>query len=365
MRAGVMGSPRALGSVSAASLPSLPQSPPQSRPNSASGPTSAPVNPTGTTSIVIVARNMLPALAPMRPAGLGISHTPLSHTQLSQSPTAPIATSHVGGESAATPQAQSQPPQQPVQGNSGPLAQTEVPASATPVATQVGQDYFNTPIRRPSVSKGGAGATPVPAPAPVPVPTTLDESGPATAAGAGANAGTESNDAAVGNGSATPGTPGGGLIGKLRGLGRATKRAQNEGSAPGTPGPVVRTPGPTATGGVAGAGSASSTVVAAATPATSTTTTSSGTPVCFPVYIAIENSRVDPHNYITGSARTPRETAHGGSTCPHHWHAQPADDRGWSYAPACTRHSAAHRGGARAWMGDPLPWHCRECGNYV
>ena len=277
MRAGAMGSPRTVGSVFAASPASLPHSPPQSRPNSASGATSAPINSTGTTSIVVVARNMLPALAPIRPAGLGISHAPLPHAQLSPNLAAPVAASNVGGESIATPQAQSQPPQQPVQGNNGPLARTEVPASATPVATQVGQDYFTTPIRRPSVSKGGAAATPVPAPAPVPVPTTLDESGPATAAG-----GTESPDTAVGNSSgATPGTPGGGLIGKLRGLGRTTKRAQNEGSTPGTPGPVVRTPGSTAPGGVTGAGSASSTVVAAATTATNTTT-SPGTPVCFP-----------------------------------------------------------------------------------
>ena len=289
-----MGSPWTVGNVSATSPPSLPHSPPQSRPNSAGGTTNIPIKSTGTTSIVVVARNMLPALAPARPAGLGISHAPLPHTQVSPSPAVPVAMSHVGSESPTTPQAQ--PPQQPVQGNSGPLAQTEVPASATPVATQVGQDYFSAPIRRPSMSKGGAGATPVPAPAPVPVPT-LDESGTATAAGGSANASTESNDTAVGNGSgATPGTPGGGLIGKLRGLGRTTKRAQNEGSAPGTPAPAVRTPGSTATGGVAGAASASSTVVAPATTVTTSTTTttttttaSPGTPVCFRVYIAIEN----------------------------------------------------------------------------
>jgi len=295
MRAGAMGSPRTVDNVSATSPPSLPHSPPQSRPSSAGGTTSAPINSTGTTSIVVVARNMIPALAPIRPAGLGISHAPLPHTQFSPSPAVPVATSHIGSESTTTPQAQ--PPQQPAQGNSGPLAQTEVPAPATPVATQVGQDYFTAPIRRPSVSKGVAGATPVPAPVPVPVPVpvpTLDESGTTTAAGGSANTSTESNDTAVGNGGGvTPGTPGGGLIGKLRGLGRTTKRAQNEGSAPVTPSPVVRTPGSTATGGVAGAASAPSTVVAAATTATTTTTTttSPGTPVCFRVYIVIiENS---------------------------------------------------------------------------
>ena len=191
-----------------------------------------------------------------------------------------------------TPQAQPQPSQQLVQGNSGPLAQTD--ASATPVPTQVSQDYFTTPVRQASVSKGGAGATPVPAPAPVPVPTMLDESGPAAATGGGANAGTEGNDTAAGNGTGIPGTPGGGLIGKLRGLGRTTKRAQNEGTTPGTPGPAVRTPGPTTTGVVAGAGTGPLTVpaaVLAAAAATTTTitgtiTTSPGTLVCFPVYVA-------------------------------------------------------------------------------
>jgi hypothetical protein len=65
-------------------------------------------------------------------------------------------------------------------------------------------------------------------------------------------------------------------MGKLRGLGRATKRAQNE-NAPGTPALAVRTPGPT----TPGAGSASSTVgVAVATPATAQATAPSGTPVC-------------------------------------------------------------------------------------
>jgi hypothetical protein len=279
---------RTTGNIPAALSPPPPQHP---QPNTTGGTTSAPADSTPTSSVVIVARNMIPALSPIRPVGLGIPHVPLPHAQLS--PTlAAAATPHTGSE--LTPQAQAQPSQHPGQGNIGATHQhapTEASATATPVATQIGQDYFTPPTRRPSVSKGGAGATPVP----TPVPTVQEDSGPSTGApGAGANTGMESSDTGAGNGgSVTPGTPGGGFIGKLRGFGRATKRAQNE-SAPGTPGPAPRTPGPTATG--AGAGAASSTgvgvtpiavTVTSTTITTGTTTTttttataSSGTPVC-------------------------------------------------------------------------------------
>jgi hypothetical protein len=287
--------PRTTSNLPTALSPPPYHSPQHPQTNTAGGTTSAPADSTATSSVVIVARNMLPALSPIRPVGLGIPHVPLPHSQLSPTLTA-AAMPHAGGES--TTQAQVQPSQHPGQGNIGTAHQhapTEASATATPVATQIGQDYFAAPTRRPSVSKGGAGATPVPAP----VPIVQDDSGPAAATtGAGANTGVESSDAGAGNGAgATPGTPGGGFIGKLRGFGRATKRAQNE-SAPGTPGPAPRTPGPTATGtgAVAGAGAASSTGVGVTTIAvtvtsttittgttattTTATTASSGTPVC-------------------------------------------------------------------------------------
>ena len=61
---------------------------------------------------------------------------------------------------------------------------------------------------------------------------------PGTSMGAGSSTGS----GASGNGLATPGTPGGGFMGKLRGLGRATKRMYGE-NTPGTPTSTQRMPG--------------------------------------------------------------------------------------------------------------------------
>jgi len=60
-------------------------------------------------------------------------------------------------------------------------------------------------------------------------------------------------------------------MGKLRGLGRTTKRAQNE-SAPGTPGPSTRTPGPTTPATPAVTSTATATTAIAATAAASSST---------------------------------------------------------------------------------------------
>jgi WD repeat-containing protein 48 len=298
LRAAALPSSRTSGDIPATSSPPRPHSPPQLHTNSTGGTPSATPDTTGASSVVIVAHNILPALAPIRPIGLGIPHVPLPHTQLSPTLTAATATPRVSSESATQAQAQAQPPQQPGQGNSGAThqrSQTEASVTATPMTAQTGQDHFTVPTRRPSVSKSGAGATPVPAP----VPTTQDESAPATgAAGAGVNVGAESNDVGGGNGGgATPGTPGGGFMGKLRGLGRTTKRVQNE-STPGipvlAPASAPRTSGPHATGAAAATGPVSSTgisVIPIATAVTSTTmttataamatmTASSGTSVC-------------------------------------------------------------------------------------
>jgi len=94
--------------------PPPPHSPQHPQTNSAGGTKSAPADSTATSSVVIVARNMLPALSPIRPVGLGIPHVPLPHTQLSPTLTA-AATPHAGSES--TTQAQAQPSQHPGQGN--------------------------------------------------------------------------------------------------------------------------------------------------------------------------------------------------------------------------------------------------------
>jgi WD repeat-containing protein 48 len=255
-----MSSTRTTGNLPSATPqpPPLPHSP-QESPAAAAAAMSASANATGASNVVVVARNMLPALAPP-PVGLGISHVSPSQTQLSSntvvSPTTTVP-SLSGGDS--TPQA----PQPAQGGTSGSASQphqraqaealTTAPAATTSVAQK---DDSAAPTRRPSVSSGGAGATPALAPA----STTPDESGSGTSATSG-------------NGLATPGTPGGGIIGKLRGFGRTSKRAQNE-NAPVTPAPVARVAGPTATATGQGAGPSSSTVSAAAAAATTTTTTS-------------------------------------------------------------------------------------------
>ncbi|KAH9958413.1 hypothetical protein BC827DRAFT_1219400 [Russula dissimulans] len=278
-------SPQIIGILPAVPSSPLPHPSQEPSPTTPSATTTASSNVTGTgtgtSSVVIVARNMLPAHPPNRPVGLGISHAPLpsthTHTQLSPSLVAP-AQAGGGDESTSTTQAHSQhhhqhPPQQPVQGGASSASssahqrsQTEVPVTTAAMQAQKSQDYFSVPTRRPSMSSGGAGA----ASAPAPVPTTPDESGPSTSTGATAAAGTSTGTGAgSGNGLATPGTPGGGLIGKLRGLGRTTKRTQNE-NAPGTPVPSTRPSAP--------ATAATPTAPAAGTAASSSTQTPQETP---------------------------------------------------------------------------------------
>ena len=245
-------------------LPHSPQEPPATT-TAVDAATSASANATGTSTVVIVARNMLPALAPP-PVGLGISQVSLSQTQLSSntaaSPTTAVPFVSGGDSTTQTPQ----PAQGGTSGGATQLpqrAQAEALTTATVATMNVTQkDDSGAPTRRPSVSSGGAGATPAPAPA----STTPDESGSGTSGTSG-------------NGLATPGTPGGGIIGKLRGFGRTSKRAQNE-NAPVTPAPVARAAGPTATATGQGAGPPSSTVSAtAAVTTTSTSTAPSTTPV--------------------------------------------------------------------------------------
>ncbi|KAH9987605.1 hypothetical protein BJV74DRAFT_841112 [Russula compacta] len=248
VRSGGMPPPRMINVFTAAPPPSLPHSPQEpTAPGTVTG-----ANPTS--SVVVVARNILPAIAPNRPVGLGIPHAPtLPHFQLPQNPAAAAVAQPIGSES--TPATQAHPQQsQPVQVTDGTSHQRS--------QTEKGQDYFTLPTRRPSVSSGGAGSGPAPVPASAPPSTPPDESGPPT--GSGAATGTGNGGGVSGNGLASPGTPGGGFIGKLRGLGRTTKRVQNEGT-PGTPILVVRNPAST----VAAQGAASvSTPLAAAAAAT-------------------------------------------------------------------------------------------------
>ena len=270
VRSGGMPPPRMINSFTAASPPSFPHSPQEpTAPGTVTG-----ANPTS--SVVVVARNILPALALSRPVGLGSPHAPiLPHFQLPQNLAAAATAQPIGSES--TPTTQAHPQQsQPVQVNdstSHQRSQTEVPATTT-TATQKGQDYFTLPTRRPSVSSGGAGSGPAPAPASAAAPPTPDESGPATGSGAATGTG-NGGGVSGGNGLASPGTPGGGFIGKLRGLGRTTRRAQNE-STPGTPILVVRNPASTA----AAQGAASVSTPLAAAAAATTTESLSSNPVC-------------------------------------------------------------------------------------
>src|SRR5712671_3800892 len=174
-------------------------------------PTSPPPLPTYPNNRHPTLRLRVPPPIPLAPALSSSSHaicslpfhrsicdTPPSLLSLSRIRNSPqVSTPQVRSES-ATP-TQSQPPQQPVQGNTG-AAQPEVPATTAPAAIQTNQDYVTVPTPRPSASKGRAGAPPAPAPAST--PPTLDESGHATGTGASA----ESGDTGAGNGSgAMPG----------------------------------------------------------------------------------------------------------------------------------------------------------------
>ncbi|KAI9457236.1 WD40 repeat-like protein [Lactarius psammicola] len=203
--------------------------PPSSKQDSAEG----GANATSTSSVVIVAPNMLPALPPNSPAK--IPSPPLPHAQPT-SPTSGSPTTPISNEPTSQHQPQHQHQHQhhpPLQPAIHQRAQTEMPTSAG-TASQQGQDYFGPPVRRPSVSSGGGSG--------VPAPTSPDDpvSG-GNSTGAGGAAGTSHGGS--GNGPAALSTTGG-LMGKLRGLGRATKRSQSE-SAPGTPVPQSRTPGTT------------------------------------------------------------------------------------------------------------------------
>ena len=182
--------------------------PPSSQQQDSAHDTEGDVNVTSnTSSVVIVAPNMLPALSPHSSVGLGITSPPLQQTQ-------PSPTSGSPASSDATPQ----PPPQP---SIHQLAQTEVPTTVAGTPSQQGHDYFG-PL--------ASGA----------VPAQITPEDPSGASSTGAAGGTSH-----GGGPAGLSTPGG-LMGKLRGLGRTTKRPQGE-SVPGTPAPQLRTPGAAAT----------------------------------------------------------------------------------------------------------------------
>ena len=100
--------------------------------------------------------------------------------------------------------------------------------------TPGGQDYFGPRV----VSSSGSSTTPAPA------PTTPEDPSGSVGTGTGSQG---QGQGGTGNAPAVS-TPGGGLMGKLRGLGRTTKRVASE-SVPSTPGPSsqARTPSAAAT----------------------------------------------------------------------------------------------------------------------
>jgi WD repeat-containing protein 48 len=156
---------------------------------------------------------MLPALSQSSTVGPDILCTPDLQAQslpLSGSPNA------LSSNEATLQHQQQLSPQLPTL---HPRAQSDL---TTTSGTQ-GQDYFGPR----AVSSGGSSG--------LLAPTTPDD--PSGGSGTG-----------QGGGHSAMSTPGGGLMGKLRGLGRTTKRVQGE-SAPGTPGlpSQVRTPAATAT----------------------------------------------------------------------------------------------------------------------
>ncbi|KAI0294110.1 hypothetical protein B0F90DRAFT_1758645 [Multifurca ochricompacta] len=231
---------RTAGVVPLRTIPAAPSSSPPRGPSGnvdGAGTTIA----TGTSSVV-VSQTMLSVISPNHLVGLGIAHVPLllplSQTRSLPSQTVGSPVTPGDNELLSTPQPQTHSQPQPVSNTAHHRAQTEIPTPSTTLATQKGQDYFTARPRRPSVSSGGGSG--------VPAPTTPDDVsgwnnlglGSAAGAAVGSSAG---GSAASGNGLAMPSTPGGGLMGKLRGLGRTTKRAQSE-SAPGTPVPMARSP---------------------------------------------------------------------------------------------------------------------------
>jgi WD repeat-containing protein 48 len=97
------------------------------------------------------------------------------------------------------------------------LQATLHPREVSTTAGTQAQDYFGPPV-----SSGGSGSG-------VPAPTT-----PEDPSGASGTVGTNQGGGGTSGPAAALSTPGGGLMGKLRGLGRTTKRAHSEGT-PGTP----------------------------------------------------------------------------------------------------------------------------------
>ncbi|KAI9438924.1 WD40 repeat-like protein [Lactarius indigo] len=191
------------------SLPAPPPSSKQGSANEAEGDTIA----ASTSSVVIVAPNILPAL-PLNSAGPDVTCPPIPNSQ----PTSPTSGSPTTPSSNETALQQHQPYPHP-RPTIHQRAQTEMPTTAG-TASQPEQDYFGPPVRRTSASSGGGSGVPVP------MTTPEDPSGSVGNSHAGG-----------GNGPAGLSTPGG-LMGKLRGLGRATKRSQSE-SAPGDTPPAA------------------------------------------------------------------------------------------------------------------------------
>ena len=152
----------------------------------------------GTSTVVIAARNILAALPPCKPVGLGISQvSSFPQAQLSPSLAATSITTAqpISAGNEFTTQAS-----QAVQGPSGGSTTAANTAASSNVVAQ--KDDVPVPTRRPSVLSGGR--TGAAAAAAADVPTTPDESRSSTGtnAGAGSGAGT-----AVGDGS--HGGPGG------------------------------------------------------------------------------------------------------------------------------------------------------------
>ena len=177
-----------------AALPPPPPHSPQEQPaaisSTANAAANASANTTGTSTVVIAARNFLPALPPCKPVGLRVSQvSSLPQAQLSPSLAAASITTaqpiSAGDES--TTQAS-----QPVQGPSGGSTAVNIAAMSNVVAQK---DDVPAPTRRASVSSGGE---PGAAAATVAVPTTPDESGSSSGTNAGAGSGTVTT---TGNGS--------------------------------------------------------------------------------------------------------------------------------------------------------------------
>ncbi|KAH8995974.1 WD40 repeat-like protein [Lactarius akahatsu] len=190
-------------------ISNFPAAPPPSSKQDSAMDSEGNTNAINTSSVVIVAPDILPALPP-NSAGPDVTCPPIPHSQ----PTSPTSGPPTTPNSNET-MLQLQP-------TVHQRAQTEMPTTAGTASHQE-QDYFGPPVRRPSVSSGGASG--------VLAATTPEDPSGAT--------GTSHGPAGL----STPG----GLMGKLRGLGRATKRSQSE-STPGTPVPPSRTPGTPAMG---------------------------------------------------------------------------------------------------------------------